>query len=101
MREKLWVLAGVASCVALAVAAGVTGCGGPAPGDRVVATPAPTTAPAVVAKVDDFHDKVTPLLRQYCYECHGDGSAAADLALDAFATRDDVVQASKDRKSVV
>jgi hypothetical protein len=33
----------------------------------------------------EFHDKIEPLLQDYCYDCHGDGEKKGDLALDEYA----------------
>jgi len=33
----------------------------------------------------EFHDKIEPLLQDYCYDCHGDGEKKGDLRLDEFA----------------
>lgn len=32
----------------------------------------------------EFHEKIEPLLQDYCYDCHGDGSAKGDFSLDGF-----------------
>ena len=37
-----------------------------------------------------YEHQVKPVLENYCYECHGDGSKKAGLALDEFATAADV-----------
>src|SRR5688572_27794565 len=39
-----------------------------------------------------FEQRVRPLLKSYCYDCHGDGSKEGNLALDQFATTDDALQ---------
>ena len=33
-----------------------------------------------------FGDDIQPLLRKYCYDCHGEGSSRGDVALDAHAS---------------
>ena len=33
----------------------------------------------------EFHDKIEPLLQDYCYDCHGDGEKKGDLTLDEYA----------------
>ena len=38
---------------------------------------------------------VQPILKQYCYDCHGDGEHKADLALDDYKTSADVLRARK------
>src|SRR5688572_1323691 len=37
-----------------------------------------------------LQETVTPLLKQFCYECHGDGATSGELALDAFKTTDEI-----------
>jgi mono/diheme cytochrome c family protein len=34
----------------------------------------------------EFREKVTPLLKTYCYSCHGDGANTGGLALDSYKT---------------
>ena len=37
------------------------------------------------AKADaELHQNVLPLLKQYCWDCHGDGAKKGDLALDGY-----------------
>ena len=48
-----------------------------------LAGPAPT--PAV-----DYTRDVQPLLQNYCYDCHGNGTAKSGLALDSYHNADDV-----------
>ncbi len=38
---------------------------------------------------------IQPILKQYCYDCHGDGEHRADLALDDYRTAADVTQARR------
>ena len=40
------------------------------------------TASAEDAK--EFEKKIEPLLQDYCYDCHGDGSKKGEISLDAF-----------------
>ena len=32
----------------------------------------------------EFHQKIEPLLQDYCYDCHGDGAEKGDFTLDEF-----------------
>jgi hypothetical protein len=32
----------------------------------------------------EFKEKIVPLLQDYCYDCHGDGSKKGDMSLDKF-----------------
>jgi hypothetical protein len=34
--------------------------------------------------VADFHKEISPILEQYCYECHGDGYDKGNVAFDAL-----------------
>jgi hypothetical protein len=47
-----------------------------------------------------FERQVTPLLEKYCYECHGDGTHKAGLALDDYATAAHV-RAARDKWEAV
>jgi hypothetical protein len=53
------------------------------------AVPAAEPTPAKAGEISFEHD-VTPLLKKYCYDCHGDGAHKAGLALDDFQTLKDV-----------
>jgi Protein of unknown function (DUF1592)/Protein of unknown function (DUF1588)/Protein of unknown function (DUF1587)/Protein of unknown function (DUF1585)/Protein of unknown function (DUF1595)/Planctomycete cytochrome C len=44
------------------------------------------TSGAAPAELLLFEQRVRPLLKSYCYDCHGDGSKEGNLALDQFAT---------------
>src|SRR5205085_6807906 len=35
-----------------------------------------------------FEKEIQPLLKQFCYECHGNGKAKGDLALDHYKSLD-------------
>ena len=48
-----------------------------------------------------FGREMTPLLRKYCYECHGDGKHKGDIALDREKTLAEVHQAAKKWESVM
>jgi len=60
-------------------------------------TPPPAAAP-VPAKMDvspaalaaSFKTTVSPMMQQYCFECHGNGNHKGDMTLDAFKTVEDV-----------
>jgi mono/diheme cytochrome c family protein len=96
MRDKLWVLARVGSCIAMVIAT-IVATAFLAPEDRVLAAPADPP----VAASKDFNSQVTPLLRQYCYECHGDGASAGDLELDGYETREQMVEATSTWQKVI
>jgi hypothetical protein len=38
------------------------------------------------AAVSQFHQEVEPLLKEYCYDCHGDGAKKGQVALDECTT---------------
>jgi len=48
------------------------------------------SAPRKATPPVSYEHEVKPLLENYCYECHGDGSKKAGLALDDYATAADV-----------
>lgn len=39
-----------------------------------------------------FEQRVLPLLKSYCFDCHGNGSKEGNLTLDQFATTDGALQ---------
>lgn len=47
----------------------------------------PADAPALA----EFHRTVAPILKEHCYDCHGDGVKKADFAFDELTTRDDLL----------
>ena len=59
-------------------------------GCAVTALSFASTRAAEPAKPISLERDVTPLLVKYCYDCHGDGSSKAGLALDTYATAADV-----------
>src|ERR1700690_903316 len=56
-------------------------------GAAAMAVAAGNSAPDTAA---EYAKSVTPLLKKYCYECHGDGKHKGKLALDAYKTVADV-----------
>ena len=56
----------------------------------------PTGPPAL-----SFEKEITPLLKKYCYECHGDGMSKGNIALDEFKTLADIHGARKSWESVL
>ncbi len=62
---------------------------------------APVSAvPPVPAQIS-FEQHVTPLLKKYCFDCHGDGINKANIALDEFKSVADVRGARKTWDSVL
>jgi hypothetical protein len=53
-----------------------------------------TTAAATIAPADTFRNGALPLLREFCFECHGGGNSAGDLDLDAIQSPADVSRAT-------
>src|SRR5258707_5706511 len=43
----------------------------------------------------DFHHNIQPLLEEYCYDCHGDGSHKAGVAFDQLGTDQELLANSK------
>ncbi|MFP6865483.1 MAG: c-type cytochrome domain-containing protein, partial [Roseibacillus sp.] len=39
---------------------------------------------AGAAPETNYQEEIRPLLEQYCFDCHGDGSKKGDLAMDKF-----------------
>jgi hypothetical protein len=58
-----------------------------------------TSGPEESAPIS-FADHVTPLLVNYCYDCHGDGFQKGGLALDDYTTVDEV-KADRERWELV
>jgi hypothetical protein len=38
---------------------------------------------------DDFHQQIEPLLKQYCFDCHGDGMEKGKVAFDKFNSEEE------------
>lgn len=58
--------------------------------------PAPIAAPAKAAdQVARYKKEVEPLLVNYCFDCHGDGSHKGELAIDSFK---DIAAMQKNRE---
>src|SRR5688500_3654601 len=54
------------------------------------------------AKLDsDLRDHVTPLLKQFCYECHGDGASAGELELDKYKNTQELRAAKEKFQKVI
>ena len=49
---------------------------------------------AAAEETPDFETHVVPILKTYCYECHGGGEKEGDLALDQFSTADQALARS-------
>jgi hypothetical protein len=84
---------------AVVFAWGLAALGGPAAraGAPPVGSLRSTPDPAAPASVETtFKQTIAPLLRDYCYDCHGDGEHKGDVALDSYA---DAAAAVKDRKT--
>src|SRR5262245_4088803 len=75
-------LAGVCRCLR-------SGCRLAALTMMLVCGPTGWAAPADSSR---FEQRVRPLLKSYCYDCHGDGAKEGNLALDQFATAQDALQ---------
>ena len=43
-------------------------------------------------RADAFRQNVAPVLAQYCFDCHGDGAATAEVAFDQFASDRQLLQ---------
>ncbi len=49
---------------------------------------------AAAEETPDFETHVVPILKTYCYECHGGGEKEGDLTLDQFSTADQALARS-------
>ncbi|HUR56225.1 MAG TPA: DUF1592 domain-containing protein [Opitutaceae bacterium] len=71
----------------------------------IACQPAPTFVFAAVglhaAEPISFEQQVAPLLKKYCYECHGDGMDKGSIAFDDFKSAADVRAARKTWASVL
>jgi hypothetical protein len=38
---------------------------------------------------DDFHQQIEPVLKQYCFDCHGDGEEKGKVSFDKFASEEE------------
>ena len=61
---------------------------------------APTSAPPP-AKVGSLDTQVEPLLREYCFDCHGDDNAEANVNLEAMVTVPDFARGFKTWEKVI
>ena len=66
----------------------------------IVAIVAGRAQPATKSPLNYERD-INPLLQKYCYDCHGDGNHKAGLALDAYASVEDVRAARKEWELVL
>ncbi len=49
---------------------------------------------ASAEETPDYQTQVLPILKTYCYECHGNGAKEGDLALDQFTTEEQALTRS-------
>ncbi len=52
------------------------------------APPPPPQGPALA----EFHQVIQPMLKDRCYDCHGDGESRAGLAFDKLSTADQILR---------
>jgi mono/diheme cytochrome c family protein len=82
LRAKFWVAIGIGLLVGGLLAVEFARDSSPALGQTA----------AVIASNDsgqaeaDFQQKVSPLLKQYCYQCHGNGVNTSGLEIDSYKT---------------
>lgn len=50
--------------------------------------------PAGAGGAAEFHQKIEPLLDQYCYQCHGDGAHKGKVAFDELHTDQEILDPS-------
>src|SRR4051812_5050580 len=66
----------------------------PMPGDLTVKAGgalADAAMPTPAQGVERFHKDIQPLLKQYCYDCHGDGASNGNVSFDTLASDDQVL----------
>ena len=49
-----------------------------------------------VEREKQFQDSIQPLLKKYCFECHGGGTAEGDFSFDKFTSLQSVVEGRKE-----
>src|ERR1017187_1841467 len=60
-------------------------------GAVVFAYASPRTLAVETAGTAQFHQKIQPLLEQYCYQCHGDGMHKGNVAFDELKSTDQIL----------
>jgi hypothetical protein len=50
------------------------------------------SAAAVVSAAAQFHQEVEPVLKQFCYDCHGDGAKKGKVAFDELTSDDTLLK---------
>src|SRR4051812_25850153 len=81
-RRSTFVVAGMAVGLRFYGCRQPRGTSGNAPAVLSTAASAPAPAAAELPAVAQFHKVVEPILRERCYDCHGDGSHKGGLAFD-------------------
>src|SRR5262245_25758539 len=51
----------------------------------------PGFATAAVPDSTPFEKEIQPLLRQYCYDCHGDGASKGKVSFDNYKSTDELL----------
>src|ERR1700733_7283325 len=60
-------------------------------GAVVLAYPSLRAHAAETTGTAQFHQKIQPLLEQYCYQCHGDGMSKGNIAFDELKSNDQIL----------
>src|SRR3954453_3515054 len=47
---------------------------------------------AAWAGASEFHKQIEPVLKNRCYDCHGDGSKKGDVSLDSFGSDQELIK---------
>lgn len=61
------------------------------PGSANLTKPAIVPTPAAPSGSVEFHKNIEPLLKTYCYDCHGDGMKRGNVSLDAFVSNESLL----------
>jgi hypothetical protein len=59
--------------------------------DEPNAVPAQSPGAQSSAAVESFRKEVLPILKEYCFTCHGDGNKKANLSFDTFKSDEELV----------
>lgn len=57
-----------------------------------IAQPAASRPSAESGALAQFHSTIQPILKEHCYECHGDGAKKAGVAFDELVTQDQILK---------
>src|SRR5947207_939586 len=62
-----------------------------APGNSAPQLASQQTASQKNLGIETFHKNVEPILKKYCYDCHGEGAKSGNVAFDQLRTDSEIV----------